>query len=130
VTAPPRQIVQEFVEAFISAWPQRDAERLAPFFSDDAVWQNGPLPLAHGRQAIVTAIAEAMAIGDSVAVDMIHVLADDNTVLTERVDYVSMSGKTLSMPMIGTFEIRDGAITAWRDYFDLDQFLSQMQEAT
>jgi limonene-1,2-epoxide hydrolase len=27
---------------------------------------------------------------------------------------------------MGTFEVRDGEIVAWRDYFDLNQFMSQM----
>ncbi len=28
--------------------------------------------------------------------------------------------------LVGIFEIRDGKIAAWRDYFDLNQFMSQM----
>ena len=31
---------------------------------------------------------------------------------------------TVSLPVMGTFEVHDGKITAWRDYFDLDQFLT------
>ena len=27
---------------------------------------------------------------------------------------------------MGTFEVDDGKITAWRDYFDMNQFMSQM----
>ena len=27
---------------------------------------------------------------------------------------------------MGTFEVADGKITAWRDYFDMNQFMSQM----
>jgi limonene-1,2-epoxide hydrolase len=28
---------------------------------------------------------------------------------------------------MGTFELRDGKIAAWRDYFDLNQYMSQLQ---
>jgi limonene-1,2-epoxide hydrolase len=30
---------------------------------------------------------------------------------------------------MGTFEVRDGKISAWRDYFDLSQYMSQLQGA-
>jgi limonene-1,2-epoxide hydrolase len=28
---------------------------------------------------------------------------------------------------MGTFEVRDGKINAWRDYFDQNQFTSRME---
>jgi limonene-1,2-epoxide hydrolase len=27
---------------------------------------------------------------------------------------------------MGTFEVHEGKITAWRDYFDLNQFMSKL----
>jgi limonene-1,2-epoxide hydrolase len=41
-------------------------------------------------------------------------------VLTERIDHmIDASGKVLlSAPVMGTFEIENGKIAAWRDYFD------------
>ena len=33
---------------------------------------------------------------------------------------------TIELPVMGTFEIVDGKIAAWRDYFDLNQFMSQL----
>jgi limonene-1,2-epoxide hydrolase len=46
-------------------------------------------------------------------------------VLTERVDAFISGERTIELPVMGTFEVRDGLIAAWRDYFDLNQFLSQ-----
>ena len=31
---------------------------------------------------------------------------------------------------MGTFEVKDGKIAAWRDYFDLNQYMSQLQGAS
>lgn len=39
--------------------------------------------------------------------------------LTERVDVITANGVTAPVPVMGTFEIRDGRIVAWRDYFDM-----------
>jgi limonene-1,2-epoxide hydrolase len=31
---------------------------------------------------------------------------------------------------MGTFEVKGGKIVAWRDYFDLNQYMSQLQGAS
>jgi limonene-1,2-epoxide hydrolase len=47
-------------------------------------------------------------------------------VLNERVDRFFWPERTIELPVMGTFEVSDGVITAWRDYFDLNQFTSQL----
>ncbi len=39
--------------------------------------------------------------------------------LTERVDEVTANGVTAPVPVMGTFEVRNGRIVRWRDYFDM-----------
>lgn len=48
---------------FIASWPTGNATRMAQFFSEDAVYRNGPLEPVLGRDAIVASIAQQMAIG-------------------------------------------------------------------
>jgi limonene-1,2-epoxide hydrolase len=44
-----------------------------------------------------------------------------------RIDrFFRSDGATISLPVMGTFEVADGLIAAWRDYFDLNQFMSQL----
>ena len=128
--ATPAQVVQDFVDAFVIAWPTADAQALAQFFSENAVYQNGPLDPVRGRDAIQTTIANFMGLGGSVAVYMPHVLADATRVMTERVDHFLLEGRTLSLPVMGIFEVADGKIMAWRDYFDLASFTALMGSNT
>jgi limonene-1,2-epoxide hydrolase len=67
-----------------------------------------------------------MALGGRASVDMPHVVADGPIVMTERVDHLTVNGQTISMPLMGILEIHDGKISAWRDYFDLATFTSQL----
>lgn len=53
-------------------------------------------------------------------------VAEDSIVMTERVDHFTRGDTTISLPMMGVVEARDGVISAWRDYFDLTQFASHM----
>ena len=80
----------------------------------------------HGREAIERTFADFMAMGGRVDVDIHHLLVDGPVVMTERVDHFVKDGKTASLPVMGVFELEDGRIRAWRDYFDMNQFTSQM----
>jgi limonene-1,2-epoxide hydrolase len=51
------ETVQEFIAAFIAAWPQGDAATLGPFFSEDAVYHNMPMEPVHGSGAILATLA-------------------------------------------------------------------------
>lgn len=59
---------------------------------------------------------------------MRYVVADVEVVLTERVDHFMVGELRISVPCMGVFELRDGKIAAWRDYWDLLQFERQLPE--
>ena len=119
-------VVRDFIVASISAWSSGNATTLAPFFSEDAEYCNGPLPLVRGRDAVVNSLTEMMSIGREVDVDLIHVVVDGPVVMTERVDYVKSGEKTAGLRIAGVFEVHNGEITARRDYFDATEFGSQL----
>jgi limonene-1,2-epoxide hydrolase len=41
-----------------------------------------------------------------------------SVVVNERTDRFTFGGTRLSLPVAGIFEVADGRITLWRDYFD------------
>ena len=115
----------EIVEAFIEGWNQMDWETVVDLLADDVVYHNIPMEKLEGKAA-----AEAFIRGmQANAVDWVtlNIAANGPVVLTERIDNFKMShGKDVSVPVMGTFEIENGKIKAWRDYFDLNTFASQM----
>jgi limonene-1,2-epoxide hydrolase len=127
----PAETVREFVAAFIGAWPRADAAALATFFSDEASYHNGPLDPVVGRDAIVATLASMMQLGGDVAVDVVHMVAQGPIVMTERVDYWKAAGQEqwATLRVAGVFDVHDGVITAWRDYFNLDEFMAQAAAA-
>ena len=112
--------------AFTAAWPTGDAARLGRFFSEDAEYRNGPIEPVHGREAIVADLARMMSLGGEVDAVIRHLLSDGAVVMTERIDYVRLGGKTAGLMIAGVFEIHDGLITGWRDYFDPKEFEAQL----
>ena len=120
------QTVQDFITAFKKAWPTGDPGPLGSFFEENATYHNIPLEPVTGRSAIVSTFAQFMSMGGEVDVDIIHMVAEGPIVMTERVDHFTRDdGRTISLPVMGVIEVRDGVIAAWRDYFDLGQFTFQ-----
>ena len=114
------------VTRFCAAWSTGDLDAILAFFTADAIYHNIPISPVQGVDAIRTTIEGFSAGVDKVEFEVLAIAATGNTVLTERVDRFISDAKTIALPVMGTFEIVDGKISAWRDYFDLNQFMSQL----
>ncbi|HZT66855.1 MAG TPA: GNAT family N-acetyltransferase [Acidimicrobiales bacterium] len=120
----PKEVVLAFMAAFIAAWPEQDAGFLAGFLAADAVYHNMLLEPVRGLKAIEATVAGFMAMGGRVEVDIRQLVAEGAIVAVERVDHFESVDRTISLPMVGVFEVANGKITAWRDYFDAASWAS------
>ena len=118
----------DVVRDFCALWAKGDLDAIVDCFTDDAVYHNIPIAPVTGKQAIRDTIAGFTGGVDTIEFRVLNIGADGNVVLTERVDAFIMPSVTIELPVMGTFEVRDGKIAAWRDYFDLNQFMSQMPQ--
>ena len=122
----------ELVRRFCAAWSDNvGAAELAAFFTDDAVYHNIPQAPVRGREAIANLIDSFIRPGppgiESIEFRVINIAANGPVVMTERVDVFTVADKSFELQVMGTFEITDGKINAWRDYFDMNQFTSRME---
>ena len=116
----------DIVRDFCAACESGDIDAILEFFTDDAVYHNIPMDPVNGVDAIRSTIAGFTQGVDKIEFRVDNIAADGNVVLTERVDVFHLPGKTIELPVMGTFEVKHGKIAAWRDYFDMQQFMSQM----
>jgi limonene-1,2-epoxide hydrolase len=112
---------EQVVREFCDAWSESDLERIMGFFADDAVYHNIPMEPVVGTDAIRTFIEGFTAMVERIEFEIRHLAVNGDVVLTERVDTFVRSEGSVGLPVMGTFELADGKITAWRDYFDLAQ---------
>ena len=113
------------IQRFCDAWASADIPKIVDFFADDAVYHNMPIQPVQGKDAIKGLIEQFMAPFERAEFEITHIVANGDVVLTERVDRFFGSGKTVELPLMGIFEIKDGKIAAWRDYFDLAAWTRQ-----
>jgi limonene-1,2-epoxide hydrolase len=116
----------EIVTNFCAAWSKLDLDDMMRYFSNDAVYHNIPVEPVQGRDDIRTTIATFTTGWDRVDFDIRNILADGRFVMTERIDRFCSSERVVELPVMGVFEVDDGLITAWRDYFDINQFMNQL----
>lgn len=108
------------VTEFCKLWVTPDPGEIATWFTEDGVYHNMPMAPAEGREAIEEFIAGFTAAVDGIDFIVHRQLADGDVVMNERTDVMRFKdGRTLSLPVTGVFEVRDGKIAAWRDYFDM-----------
>jgi limonene-1,2-epoxide hydrolase len=121
----------DVVRRFCAAWSDDvGTDDLAAFFTDDAVYHNIPFEPVTGRQNIADNIASFIRPGppsvEGIEFRVINIAANGPVVMTERLDVFKLPDTSFGLQVMGTFEVRDGEISAWRDYFDQNQFMSQM----
>jgi limonene-1,2-epoxide hydrolase len=114
----------QVVEAFVAAWNRMDLDAILGSLHGDIIYHNMPVEPLHGKPA-VSAYLRSRWVFDSIDWEMPNIAASGNTVLTERVDRFTIEGRAITLPVMGTFEIENGLICAWRDYFDLAGYQAQ-----
>lgn len=115
----------DIVLEFINAWNTMNWDAAADLLTDDVVWHNIPMEKMQGKEVVDAAIRGMGP--EAVAWEVISIAENGDKVLTERVDRFDMpGGKKIDLPVMGTFELTNGKISAWRDYFDLNTFMTQM----
>jgi limonene-1,2-epoxide hydrolase len=108
----------ETVRAFLRSLEEQNLDRALSYVSADVVYQNIPLPPARGVHEFEKQMRFFEKLVTKFEVRIHHIAADGPFVLTERTDVIDGGGMHLAPWVCGTFEVRDGRIVLWRDYFD------------
>lgn len=107
------------VTEFCARWATAGADELAEYFTDDAVYHNMPMQPISGKAAITEFLRGFLDTFGGIEFTIHRQFAAGTTVFNERTDRFSLNGTVVDLPVAGVFEIEDGRIRAWRDYFDM-----------
>ena len=107
------------VEKFLYALRDKDLDTAGALLDDNLVYENVGLPTIRGRRRTMKLFAGMQKPSMGFDVKFHRVAAVGHTVLTERTDALIFGRVRLNFWVCGVFEVREGRITLWRDYFDL-----------
>jgi limonene-1,2-epoxide hydrolase len=109
----------EVVERFCAAFSTKDIETIASLLADDVVYHNVGMAPADGKEASLAMIQGFLDMAEGMSFEIHRIAAQGDSVLTERTDTFTINGTPAPIPVMGAFDLRDGLIVGWRDYFDL-----------
>lgn len=107
------------VEAFIDAFEAMDFDVALSHVADDAEYTNIPMGTATGHDGIRSVLGPFFAPIHENEFVILRKAADGHLVFFERLDRHRLDHGWRELPVTGVFEVHDGKITVWREYFDL-----------
>ena len=120
----PSQIVRDFLLACAAViWTL-----LSPWSREDIEYDNVPVGKVFGPDGVRSVLSGGiMAAADEVEWVVLRQVAEGDVVMSERVDRFRIGERWLEIPVVGVFELSDGKIVLWRDYFDVESYRRQQE---
>ena len=123
------QLVLDFIHAFYGQTIDIDAA--TALIAEDFIWQlHVPLsPQIVGRDAAHAELEKhnSLSTGMIEGSEIRTIVSTGDTVVVERVDVNSLGGgPPITFHVIAVFEVRDGALTHWREYWDTSHVAKQI----
>ena len=114
-TAGPTEVVTSFLAAFESM----DFDRALAFLADDVEYTNIPIGTVHGHAGVRQVLEPFFAPIHENEFLVLRGAASGAVVFLERMDRHRLDHGWRELPVNSVFEVHEGRITVWRDYFDL-----------
>lgn len=117
---------EKIIREFIEAWSRLDPEELSSYFSEDGVYHNMPTGPVEGRENVQQMIAGFISAWTETQWEVLNLVCAGDVVVAERLDRTKAGNKSVDLPCTGVFEMENGKIKVWRDYFDLTTYVKGM----
>ena len=118
---------EQVIRDFIAAWSRLDVEELVQYFCEDGVYHNMPTQAVAGLAALRPYIAAFLKGWTSTEWDVLNLVSNGDVVFAERLDRTVVGDKPVNLPCCGVFEMQDGRIKVWRDYFDIGTYVAALR---
>lgn len=109
----------EVVEAFLGAAVLMEFDRALGFLAEDVEYTNIPILTVHGHAGVREVLEPFFAPIYENEFLILRKAASGPVVFLERLDRHRLNHGWRELPVNSVFEVHDGRITVWRDYFDL-----------
>ena len=107
------------VEAFLDAFEAMDFDAALPHLADDVEYTNIPMGTVRGPAGVRQVLEPFFAPIHENELLVLRKAANGPVVFLERLDRHRLDHGWRDLPVNSAFEVHDGRITVWRDYFDL-----------
>ncbi len=117
----------DIIRDFIAAWSRLDAAELADYFTEDGTYHNMPMGPVSGKSNVQGFIAAFLKNWTQTNWDVLNLSEHENIVFAERLDRTKLGDISVDLPCCGVFEMHEGKIRVWRDYFDMATYTKALE---
>jgi limonene-1,2-epoxide hydrolase len=118
---------EQVVNDFIAAVGRKDQQAAMALVAEDCYYDNVPVGDMRGHEKMLEVLGPMFASKGPVQFEVHRQACTGNIVMNERTDRFVMKGKEIAIPVAGIFEVENGKITFWRDYFDNGMFMKALK---
>jgi limonene-1,2-epoxide hydrolase len=116
----------EVVTALVRACQARDLDAACALVTDDVEYDNVPIGKVVGPEGVRRVLSGGVTQAAEQVEWVVHrQVSEGAVVMNERTDRFLVDGRWIEIPIAAVFEVRDGRVSLWRDYFDLETYRSQ-----
>lgn len=113
-------------QAFLKAMEPLDYDRALQWVAADCEYTNPPpLGTMHGPAGIRAVLEPFFSPTIENEFRVLRTAVNGDIVMLERLDRHRLADKWVELPVTGVFEVKDGLIRYWRDYFDVATIMSE-----
>ena len=110
------------IKDFIAAWSNLDSDELVGYFSEDGIYYNMPTQPVQGKEQLKQFIGSFISNWTKTNWDTLNIIGEGDVVIAERLDRTEVGDIKVDLPCCGVFEMEEGKIKVWRDYFDMGTY--------
>lgn len=114
----------EVVRAFLKAMEPLDYDTALKWIAPECEYRNVPLATVHGPAGVRAVLEPFFAPTLENEFKVLREIGDGKVVIVERLDRHRLTTGWAELPVVGIFEVEDGLITVWHDYFDAATLLT------
>lgn len=120
----------DVVTAFLKAIEPLDYDTALEHVAPDCAYTNPPpFGTVHGPAGIRAVLEPFFSPTLENQFKVLRSAVNGPVVILERLDRHRLADKWVELPVTGVFEVHDGRITYWRDYFDAATIMAQWPTA-
>jgi limonene-1,2-epoxide hydrolase len=109
----------DLVEQFLLHFEAMDFDAALPLLADDVEYTNIPMGTVRGHAGVRSVLEPFFAPIHENEFVILRRASTDHIVFLERVDRHRLDHGWRELAVNSVFEVHDGKVTVWRDYFDL-----------
>ena len=117
------------IKAFIAAWSNLDVDELVGYFCEDGIYYNMPAQPVQGHEKLTLFIEGFIEKWTKTTWETLNIIGEGNVVIVERLDRTEVGDIKVDLPCCGVFEMEEGKIKIWRDYFDMGTYTKPFSKA-